>query len=356
MLWNLTDVYPAALPALLLVGARPVRSESRLHTCNSDYLSLDTGTCLRGLFAVVVILHHLSLRLQVGALFPQLFYIGHLPVAVFFFLSGYGLMKSYRTKEHYETHFLPRRALKLLLPYACTAVLYWTFCIVRAHAYTFRDALRVTLGDNLIIPYTWFIFCILLFYIVFWLLMRLCKTRHALMLVGAAVWCMIYTVVCIRLQFGVWRYKTVLMLVVGMAWALYEDKLLTLFRRRYAVLAPLTVALFVLLFGLYMQDVFGTNSAPWRSLPAALFSAMFFVFSVLMFTLKWRIGNPALRFLGKNSPEIYLVQGLFIDGLRSELIYIRSGFLWVLLTLVGSIALGSALHALTSAISEKIKR
>lgn len=60
--------------------------------------------------------------------------------------------------------------------------------------------------------------------------------------------------------------------------------------------------------------------------------------------MKFTIGNPILSFLGTNSLEMYLVQGLFIRGLRSSIVYIENDALWALITIVGSVVLGFVLH------------
>ena len=84
--------------------------------------------------------------------------------------------------------------------------------------------------------------------------------------------------------------------------------------------------------------------------------AVLFVLSVLTFTMKFEIGNPVLDFLGKCSLEIYLVQGLFIQGLRSNTVYIQNEALWCLLVIVGSIALGAVLNYLLGIPLKKYKK
>ena len=76
--------------------------------------------------------------------------------------------------------------------------------------------------------------------------------------------------------------------------------------------------------------------------------AVLFVLGVLLFSMMFQIGNPILSFLGEISLEIYLVQGLLMMGLRGNLIWIQSGALYVLLVVLGSVALAAAIHKLLS--------
>ncbi len=50
----------------------------------NDYLSLEKCNNLRGIFAIFIVLHHMSEKIEGGYLFPQLQHLGYLIVAVFF--------------------------------------------------------------------------------------------------------------------------------------------------------------------------------------------------------------------------------------------------------------------------------
>ena len=118
------DLLALLLLILPLVGMKPVCGTNRM---NEEYLSLNTGKSLRGLFAIAIVLHHLSQEATRtgGYLFRHFAYTGYLYVAFFFFLSGYGLQKSYIASENYKNGFLQKRLPKILLPYAIVALLYW---------------------------------------------------------------------------------------------------------------------------------------------------------------------------------------------------------------------------------------
>lgn len=68
-----------------------------LKTENTGFLTRECTTCLKGLFSCFVLWHHISQKsmcfyaTNLGTVFQMM---GYLSVAVFFFISGYGLMKS----------------------------------------------------------------------------------------------------------------------------------------------------------------------------------------------------------------------------------------------------------------------
>ena len=88
-----------------------------------NYLSKQNSDCLKGIFAFFVITHHLyqsSNLINGGALAVILQALGYLSVAVFFFLSGYGLMYSFIIKgDGYISNFIKKR----ILPFWCIELL-----------------------------------------------------------------------------------------------------------------------------------------------------------------------------------------------------------------------------------------
>ena len=96
----------AASPLLLaLWGCRPVRPLTAL---DRESLSLERCLPLRGLMALVVLIHHLAQNTDSGALLRVYLNVGALPVSVFFFLSGYGLMRGAMTRSAYGRGFILR--------------------------------------------------------------------------------------------------------------------------------------------------------------------------------------------------------------------------------------------------------
>ena len=117
---------------------------------HEDSSSLDSMKSLRGFAAIGVILHHISQEQafqwanNFGAKPGELSIFvnaGYLFVAIFFFCSGFGLIKSLETKPDYMNCFLKKRVLKtLVIPYYVSIVIYG---IAR-----FASGERFALGGN----------------------------------------------------------------------------------------------------------------------------------------------------------------------------------------------------------------
>ncbi len=205
---------------LLLTGIPGTKRAASMPPVGTGYLSVETTKIFRGFFALVVVLHHLAQRTKAGILFRIFTKLGNPATAVFFFLSGYGLQKSYLEKQgNYRSGFLLRRIPSVLLPYMTVTLLYRLIC--RGDRSLPGDVLS---GDPTL-PFSWYLISLLSFYLVFWLLMHLCGERHSLMILGGCVWILCYTTFCVKMQYGAWWYTASHLLPIGMFWAVYEGKI-----------------------------------------------------------------------------------------------------------------------------------
>lgn len=346
------DALPIALLVLFVFGMKPVVP---LASFNSNYNSIITGKNLRGLLAITVIFHHLAQRTTGGLLFHQFTRVGFLAVAMFFFFSGYGLQKSYIASREYRKHFLFHRIPPVLFPYVIVTALFWIMYAIGGRFLSVKEIILAIINGSPIVSHSWYIINILIFYIVFWLLMNLFGSNYNGMIIGACVWYVLYAAFCIKMGYGSWWYNASQLLIVGMFWATYEGKIEYYAKKHYKVLAPLVFGTFFVLF-LFRGKLANDIGIKGLSLILTMICAVLFALSVLLFTMKFEIGNPALAFLGKNSLEIYLVQGLFMTGLRNNTIYIQNEALWSLLTVFGSVALGTVLNYLLGFPLKKHKK
>ena len=103
---NLVYVVYFILPLMLLWGAKV----SGIGKWNEDVLSLEQSKAFQGFLAVCIMLHHVSQKTCASWLQPKTriqhglgFFVpmGFLFVSVFLFFNGYGVYKSFHTKDNY---------------------------------------------------------------------------------------------------------------------------------------------------------------------------------------------------------------------------------------------------------------
>ena len=159
----LLDLLVLLLLAVTLLNIKIVKP---ITAFNDECLSLKSCNSYRGMFALVVILHHISQRVTCGYLLPDFTRVGYLAVSVFFFLSGYGLLKKHLSDDNYSRGFLQKRIPTILIPYILMTVLYW--CVyavlgdVKSIEFLWNDFLK---NGNLIVWFSWYVVAILLFYL-----------------------------------------------------------------------------------------------------------------------------------------------------------------------------------------------
>lgn len=123
----LSGVFPAIpfslLDMVLLAGVLwLVAKRKDIFYEKNNVLEFKTSVRIKGLLAVLIVLHHLSINTPGTLLFQAFTSIGTMVVAVFFFYSGFGLMESYLKKPNYLRGFFSKRIVKLLIPH-CMALL-----------------------------------------------------------------------------------------------------------------------------------------------------------------------------------------------------------------------------------------
>ncbi len=325
---------------------------------NEDFMSLEATKCLQGICAVCVMLHHVS---QTAAfreakeltLFPE---VGFWFVGIFFFCSGYGLIKSMREKGDYLTTFPRKRLLTVLIPFYTMTLAFAIYDVASGVRMPASQWVLSALGLVLINSHAWYIVVITLLYVAFYFFFtRLKSERKAFVAMGlfvfaqmvlgilwghlawwagkpfwwqdpsgfqAAAWWMMP---CALWYQGEWWINSTILFLVGMLFARFERPVVAWLKRGYWLKLA---ASFVALVGFYLasgrvMDTFsywtefgGVRSLGLGNKYACLATQTFlvtaFVVFVFMAMMKARSINPVTTFLGKIALEIYLMHNLLL--------------------------------------------
>lgn len=337
----MADLLVLLFLGVILSGLELTRPFGR--TIREDYLSADSGRSLRGVLSVGILFHHLGQK-RMGLVFlPLLSRMGYFLVSVFFFLSGYGLMKQHMTREDYRRRFFSRRLPAILVPYGVACVLYGLLYAAMGEPWTFRAFLQGLYNGTPMVSASWYILCITLFYIAFGCLMWLCGRHYGWMLAGGGVFLGAYVFFCVKMGYGSWWYNTAPVLLLGMAWALKQQWIDEKLRRSFPGIALGVLFLFALLYGGKLV----LNSAvpsPLLHIPLTWCVCCLFVCAVNLLLTQVKLSSPLLAFLGDISLEIYLCQFLLLQLLRSSLCALENDFLYAACVLVGTITFAWVLH------------
>lgn len=324
---------------------------------NEDCFSADSFKGVKGFAAIGVLLHHISqdpafAELKVLGFFNA---IGFIFVGIFFFCSGYGLYKSYRVKKGYLDGFFAKRMLPILVAIYVMNILYVPFNIAMGYEKNALQWVLGVLGLILLNDQGWFPIVIFIMYgaflfafkkfkkeagaLLFVLLVALVQV--AVFLVGGhfAWWigygwfqgpqsfgtCAWYQRIMAFWFQGEWWVNSTLMFVMGLYWAMKEDRILSFFKVNYwlkfAILLVLA-AVFTTLGQLalvkvgYWTEFAGRGVGHLDKLITFIAQQLelFFLFAVIfVLRMKFFSRNRVLNFFSSVSLEFYLMQRIAIN-------------------------------------------
>ncbi|MBO4759834.1 MAG: acyltransferase family protein [Spirochaetaceae bacterium] len=350
---------------LLLWGGKLARGKGTFH---EDSTSLEVTKALRGFAALGVILHHISQEhaFQVSAgqghhgelsIFVN---AGFFFVAIFFFCSGFGLIKSLDTKENYLEGFLKKRVLKaILIPFYVNAVLFAIFGLAGGYDLPPLRLIAGLLGLTLLNYYAWYPVVLTLLYIAFYFIFKYVKNRKVCFALMFAVIFLQGVFFCFNghfawwagepnwwvvpgaLQnavwwkqsgviwfFGEWWVNSSIAFFIGMVFAANEEKIRNWFKKLYLLKLLCCIALFVAFHMLagFLQWKFGYWSE-WAgkgpgilnkfiSYLGQLPQVSMFVIMLFAIMLVYHVQNPVLKFMGNISYETYMMNLVAITVFR----------------------------------------
>lgn len=143
-----------------------------------NVLGKDVLVPLRGIALAVIVFYHMIP--YVGSKIPLLGLIGAGPaaVSVFFFLSGYGLIKQV-SREGYLDGFVIRSARKLFMPFLFCLAVWCVYLKICGKLDVFAMLCAFGRRGSLPLPNAWYLFELYLFYILFWFSFMLLRGLRA---------------------------------------------------------------------------------------------------------------------------------------------------------------------------------
>ena len=159
-------------------------------------LTKNTSNSLKIISALVIVLHHYAQYVCLNHLSDSIFYKvlsaqgGFIGVAIFFFLSGYGLMESEQRSHLNPTEFLKRRFFKIYLPVLLVTII-WMFAVPFLLSESPFEGFKVEIGGGKYLIFSnilyrfgdgvlWFIRVLFLLYAMFFVFSLLWKKHFAL--------------------------------------------------------------------------------------------------------------------------------------------------------------------------------
>ncbi len=317
-------------------------------------ISSASSNCLKGIFAVCVLIHHLyqeSGLLHDTVIGGVLQAFGYLSVACFFFLSGYGLCTSYQIKGRYYIKTFCRKKIIPFYEVMCLfiAIYFFANTIYRQNISIWVLIKSLTFGGT-IIGNGWYLQVQLVLYLLFYITFRYGKENRAISCIIGE--CMAMCIILYLCGFESTWYEGIMAFPLGMVWCRYQDKLYFLKKRKNCILVAITAFMFVCTcFALSRILPNKTISVICKSMSGVIFPIV-----VVVIVGCISIENNVTRILGKYSMEIYILQGLFLSIFHKPPLNIVNPYMYVLMVMI-FVSIGAVtMHPITGRIYASARR
>ena len=330
------QIFPALLLVVTYYGASFSGKERGVY----GFPDREQSGMIEAAACIGIILHHLAQQVTVyGTVYkgPVTWFndLGFLFTSVFFFFSGFGLIVNLDTKPGYLNTFLQKRLPSVLIPF-------WVINLFGVILNTCVYGLRINssgiffsiFGLRLVNSNGWFIIEIVLFYLLFYLFFRFIRNRDA-----ALVLLCLAVVFVIVFSFdqghdpsfdqshwfrGEWWFNSTIAFAAGLLTARFRGKMSAHLHRYYAFWFPFfaMMSAAALLLSVYFVDHYGYyQDASMRyarycaavTLAAQTAACLSFTMFMLLFHMRVKVGNRALKYLSSVSRELFLIHGYFVN-------------------------------------------
>ena len=376
---------------------------------HDDYLGRDVMMSIRGFAAIGVILHHISQEevFQAAGEIGIFVNAGYLFVSLFFFSSGYGLMKNLDTKPDYLDGFLKKRLPVIIIPFYTSIIFYGIFNLIMKNELAPVQWITNIIGVTMMNEYAWYPVILTILYIAFWLIFKGKASRSRKLVYMFAVIIVLGLIFCVNGHFlwwagshenwwmdpsgedmekwyldmkvfwlsGEWWVNSPMAFLLGMVYETNEEKLSAFFKKLYplkiVILAILTYAAHFLTeyaqmrFGFWTE--FAGNGPAIKEKMITLLSqyphVILFTLFIIVFTMKIRTINPVTKFFGKYSLDTYMMNLMTILAFRPIFLDfpgrkvkdpLLGRSLFVVCVFAASIILGIIYHKINALIRAKI--
>jgi len=117
-------------------------------TADNSFLNRNVTKQIRGIAILLVVVGHIGAHILATP--RNWLVLGDYGVAIFFLLSGFGLARSYMTKELIIKDFIIRRLSRVMIPYCLTTLIIFSLdYILLDHLYSIRTIILTLCGINL---------------------------------------------------------------------------------------------------------------------------------------------------------------------------------------------------------------
>lgn len=275
-------------------------------------------------------MHHLSQVLKEypdSFLSSRLIVVGRLAVGLFFFISGYGLVKQYKKKgKLYLNTFLQKKVFSVLIPFVLAMITYFIYRNLIGEFSVFNTFYSLLNGSP-IVSNGWFVLMIIYLYLAFYLSAIIARKNDLFLILLLLFSVFLVNALAKYLQYGEWWTNAVFCFPLGAIWSVQERGITNFLIRNYRRSVCVLAFLFSCFF--YFDEILPVPFI--RAISVLLFSLL-----VVFISYKRSFEHPIYQLIKTISFELYLYQGLFIQLFRGKPLFVGNRLLYVCLVILAT--------------------
>ncbi len=275
-----------------------------------DYISIEQTSAVNGILTLFIFLSHSTGYLDLENTVPindmyfvVRYYMMQLVVVTFLFYSGYGIMLSIMKKGNSYVRKFPRdRFLKVLIMMDIVVAIFFVVGLMLGSEFTVKQVLLSLIGLQDLGNSNWYIFVILVMYVLTYFAFMIFRKRNLLGIFAVFVLVAAYVWIAMTCELPSRFWNTAIMYPTGMLYAYLKEPIEKFVMKNnitYSVM--FAISFFIFQFGYFTRD----HGVEQYGIFCGGFMAL-----VLLFTMKVKVVNPFLVWMGTNLFPIYMLQRL----------------------------------------------
>lgn len=319
---------------------------------NLDYLSKEQCNAIKGIFILIVFIRHIwPYLLNFGYDFTSpgdsLFmwidrWMGQLLVVAFLFYSGYGVMESIKNKGQQYIEDMPRRRIfNTLINYDVAVLAFLVIDLVLGISLDPVSTLLAFTGWTSIGNSNWYIFVILVCYLCTWVGFKLGKGWISFFLFAATY------IILLNTKTNLVWYNTIFSFATGLLYSQYKMQIEKFVQRQYWFVLPICLFTFLAVHT-YKVAFYGLKDN---------LSSILFALSIVVVSMKIKVGNKALIWCGTKLFPLYIYQRIpmiILSKFDGGMFVTRHPYAYVWTCLVITIAIAFFYRSLSIPRLEKV--
>ena len=334
---------------LLLCANHMAFAETGFH---ADYMDVRRTNAIKGIFVMLVFFSHFCGHIDVGQVpYSNLLlafnrYNGQAIVAMFLFYSGFGIVEAIKRKGMPYVRSMPiHRCLRIFINFDIAVLLFLLFRLFYGKHTGLKQFLLSLIAWDHIGNSNWYIFAALMTYLITFVSFMLLRGK----IIPGTILTTILSIVLIAILVPVkdyWWYDTILCYILGMWYAVIRDKTDPIFANKEIVYYGCVLVVFAIHALAHMRIR--------TIIPFEILSILTFVVLVVLLTMKIRVDNPMLQFLGRHTFSFYILQRIPMMAFKYSFNVDKHPYYYFLLSLLITVVMGLVFDYMTGMMWKQI--